>query len=389
MKFYSIIITFLLFFSANVFAQKAIKHKVKPGESIYAIGKKYDVSVSEIYDLNPKLKGAVLSLKTEVKIPNKNYKPEVKKTQPVKKEATVGTESTATHLVERKETIYSISKKYGISMESLCEMNPELKTGNLKSGMKLKVSNASPEIIPSKIEANKEELKVTEEPTRGTAKSSEAKLVEKATVGDLIHKVEPKESLFRISKKYNVSVSELQKLNPSVASGLPVGFDLIIKKGTAETNVVAPLVVMETSKQVTAVKPLSFENMSKAEFLIAKASENLGTHYRSGGTTSAGFDCSGLMFSTFKSIDMTLPRSSYEMAQYGVKVDKAQAQKGDLIFFSTFGRGRVSHVGMVTEVHDDEIKFIHSSTQSGVIVSSTKEDYYTRTFVQINRVLQP
>ena len=146
MKLYSLCIPFLLFLSTNVLAQKAIRHKVKPGESIYAIGKKYDVSVSEIYDLNPKLKGEVLSLKTEVKIPNKNYKPSTKKANPQKKEVIV-TESSSIHLVARKETIYSISKKYGISMEFLCEMNPELKTGNLKSGMRLKLSNLNAGII--------------------------------------------------------------------------------------------------------------------------------------------------------------------------------------------------------------------------------------------------
>jgi hypothetical protein len=42
---------------------------------------------------------------------------------------------------------------------------------------------------------------------------------------------------------------------------------------------------------------------------------------------------------------------------------------------------------MVVEVTDEEVKFIHSSTQSGVIISSTKEPYYNRTFVQLNRVL--
>ncbi len=43
--------------------------------------------------------------------------------------------------------------------------------------------------------------------------------------------------------------------------------------------------------------------------------------------------------------------------------------------------------GMVTEVLEDEIKFIHSSVQAGVIISSTKENYYARRFVQVNRVL--
>ena len=93
------------------------------------------------------------------------------------------------------------------------------------------------------------------------------------------------------------------------------------------------------------------------------------------------------MFATFQNVDMTLPRSSHEMANYGIRINRSQAQKGDLIFFATFGGRRVSHVGMVTEVVDGVIKFIHSSSGSGVIVSSLNEAYYSRTFVQVNRVL--
>ena len=51
-------------------------------------------------------------------------------------------------------------------------------------------------------------------------------------------------------------------------------------------------------------------------------------------------------------------------------------------------RSGISHVGLITEVSDNDIKFIHSSTNSGVIVSSVNETYYARRFVQINRVLQ-
>lgn len=122
--------------------------------------------------------------------------------------------------------------------------------------------------------------------------------------------------------------------------------------------------------------------------LINSASDNLGVGYRGGGTTKAGFDCSGLIYSTFKKFDITLPRSSHEMATVGTKVDLSEAKKGDLIFFINRGQRRINHVGMVVEVTADEVKFIHSSTQSGVIISSTKESYYNRTFVQINRVLQ-
>ena len=75
------------------------------------------------------------------------------------------------------------------------------------------------------------------------------------------------------------------------------------------------------------------------------------------------------------------------MASYGSKIDAENAQKGDLIFFKTNGRSRINHVGMVVEVLDDEIKFIHSSTNGGVIISSTKESYYKKKLAQVNRVL--
>lgn len=121
------------------------------------------------------------------------------------------------------------------------------------------------------------------------------------------------------------------------------------------------------------------------EQLINVANENIGVRYRFGGTSKNGMDCSGLVTTAFNTFNISLPRSSRDMATIGDKVTKNEAQKGDLIFFKTRG-SRISHVGIVTEVLEDEIKFIHSSTSKGVIISSTKEAYYHRTFAQINRV---
>lgn len=121
--------------------------------------------------------------------------------------------------------------------------------------------------------------------------------------------------------------------------------------------------------------------------LINDVSTNLGVNYMYGGTTTDGFDCSGLLYSTFKKFDILLPRSSVDMARVGEVLKNDDIQKGDLIFFKTNGRRAINHVGMVIEVTSDEIKFIHSSTQKGVIVSSTKEPYYAKTFTQANRIL--
>ncbi len=121
--------------------------------------------------------------------------------------------------------------------------------------------------------------------------------------------------------------------------------------------------------------------------ILNVAAENLGTPYRGGGTTPAGFDCSGFVNYTMSQFDIELPRSSAEMSRIGKRILKREAKSGDLIFFNTSGGG-VSHVGIVTENNDGILKFIHSSSSSGVIYSSTAEGYYTRTFVGVNRILE-
>jgi cell wall-associated NlpC family hydrolase len=122
--------------------------------------------------------------------------------------------------------------------------------------------------------------------------------------------------------------------------------------------------------------------------LIETATNNIGAGYKPAGTTKAGFDCSGLVFSTFKTENIELPRSSYEQSKIGRVIKFDEAKKGDLIFFKTNKSKQINHVGLITEVSRDEIKFVHSSTSKGVIISSTKENYYKTSFVQINRILE-
>ncbi|MEN9323274.1 MAG: hypothetical protein RIT03_1339 [Bacteroidota bacterium] len=173
--------------------------------------------------------------------------------------------------------------------------------------------------------------------------------------------------------------------------------DLIAKAKIAPPiKAVVPTVVPEKKapKYILneANDPDYFVTEDEASYLVQQlihaASDELGTRYRAGGTSGDGYDCSGLMYSTFLKFDIELPRSSHEMANLGKKLDRDQIKKGDLIFFRTNGRKRINHVGMVVEVTPDEIKFIHSSTQLGVVISSTAEPYYARTFAQVNRVLE-
>lgn len=130
------------------------------------------------------------------------------------------------------------------------------------------------------------------------------------------------------------------------------------------------------------------ENRYTVTHLIEHATDNIGVRYKAGGTTKNGYDCSGLVFTTFESENIKLPRNSFEQAKVGRIIKFNDAQKGDLIFFKTNRSKQINHVGLIVEVKSDEIKFVHSSTSKGVIISSTKESYYQNSFAQINRVLE-
>lgn len=127
-----------------------------------------------------------------------------------------------------------------------------------------------------------------------------------------------------------------------------------------------------------------------AQQLVNNAMMFEGVTYRTGGTTMEGMDCSGMVYTTFNIFDISLPRSSYEMATVGTKIKLKNVKKGDLLFFDNNPRrSRINHVGLVTEVTEDgEIKFLHASLQAGVIVSSMNESYYENSFVQANRVIE-
>ena len=136
-----------------VFSQKTIKHTVVEGESIYSIAKKYKVSESDIYELNPKSKGALLQLKTVLLIPNKNSKSKDKKEVNSSKNL-----SSETHIVESGESLYKIAKKYDISLEKLKELNPDVKPETIQIGDKI-VIVAKKEISKPKKQQPLEEVK--------------------------------------------------------------------------------------------------------------------------------------------------------------------------------------------------------------------------------------
>ncbi len=196
-QFFTII---MIAFSVITFSQNIqtidgveyIMHKTKKKETLYGLSKQYGVSIEELKAANPELKNG-LKKKMMLKIPQK--KKEVVKEEDPKN---------GTHIVQSGETAYGIAKKYNMSVEELVKANAG-KTQNLKPGDVLS--------IPGKAVAS-----------NNTSKQSlkQGRIIE--------HTVESGETAYSLAKKYETTLDEIKKLNPSLSmDNLPLGTRIKIR----------------------------------------------------------------------------------------------------------------------------------------------------------------
>ena len=153
-------------------------------------------------------------------------------------------------------------------------------------------------------------------------------------------------------------------------------------------------ITVEASEESTTAEEASEPEIivdaetTKADAIINTALTYSGVKYKFGGTSRKGMDCSGLLYVSFNQNEVTLPRVSSEMAGEGKMIRLEKVKKGDLLFFKTSRKGkRINHVGLVVSVKRNEIKFIHSTSSRGVIVSSMREGFWNHSFVKATRVL--
>ena len=97
-----------------------------------------------------------------------------------------------------------------------------------------------------------------------------------------------------------------------------------------------------------------------------------------GATGPNTFDCSGFVGYVFqKAANVNLPRVSSSQATFKPKIASMDMEKGDLVFFETTGKGRISHVG----IYMGNRQFIHASSgRKRVTISSLDSTFYNKTF---------
>ena len=125
--------------------QKETFHTIAPGETLYRLTVKYNVSAKAICDANPGLSAENFRIGQVIQIPSATDETTVTATTPELSGISTGNSSVQApvqsrcrdmHKVKRKETVFSVSREYGISEQELIAANPELKKG-MKKGQYL------------------------------------------------------------------------------------------------------------------------------------------------------------------------------------------------------------------------------------------------------------
>ncbi len=127
----------------------------------------------------------------------------------------------------------------------------------------------------------------------------------------------------------------------------------------------------------------------KIDLVLKKAHSYLGTKYVWGGNGYSGIDCSGLTKNSFQAAGINIPRNSRAQAAFwkGKIVKLRHLQKGDLVFFSGGGY-RIGHVGIVTQVKNGRIRFIHSSSDNRGVKYNELKGYWHQKYVMAKRLFE-
>lgn len=154
---------------------------------------------------------------------------------------------------------------------------------------------------------------------------------------------------------------------------------------TVAQVVAADSLIADTSVSQAITSP---GEMNRIDSLVQYAYTFIGNRYRRGGTTSAGFDCSGYTLTVFKKFGIKLPHTSAGQGLVGVAVSRPNIKKGDLILFKGRSRksSRIGHVGIVISEKGQPVRFIHSSTSEGVRIDRLDYVYYKKRYVKTVRI---
>lgn len=163
-----VLMAFVLAVVVNAQNVSTQKHEIQAGETLYSIARQYNVSVSQLLELNPGLQADYIMSGQTINVPAASTEAV---TAPQGAQSQLATASSAIqfangrpkykakHEVQKKETIYSLARRYEVTEQELIDANPSLKKGKLKKGMVLNIPFSAKE----NLEYAEQQRKIEEE----------------------------------------------------------------------------------------------------------------------------------------------------------------------------------------------------------------------------------
>jgi peptidoglycan DL-endopeptidase LytE len=173
------------------------------------------------------------------------------------------------------------------------------------------------------------------------------------------------DTLSGIAVRHNVSVSQLKSLNNLTSNLILVGQVLKVS-GTATTSTTATATPAATASVTTASTTSS---SAKVNALVTEAKKYIGVPYVWGGSTPSGFDCSGYLQYVYNKVGISIPRTVATI--WSATKPVSAPRVGDIVFFETYTSGP-SHAG----IYLGDNKFIHAGSSRGIEISDMNNSYW-------------
>lgn len=277
-----------------------------------------------------------------------------------------------THKVKQGDNLYSIAKKYHVSVDQLKNQN-NLRSIKLSLGQNLIIKGDTERAARNESISRKNGKKKKIQEIEAPVEENDGEFIEyKTKRGDTLDKVA---ALFNIDKEDLIESNNLQNLKGrKLSPGRTILVPKIIEEGEEEF-------VTLTGK---SLKP--WKNSDERYMLVKVAKSFMGAPYKYGGNTLKGLDCSAYVKKIYEIFDIQLPRSARDQFKVGSKVGKEELGVGDLVFFRTKRYAKYpTHVG----IYIGEGNFIHSSSghgRIGVKIDSLSSDYYSKVYTGATRI---
>lgn len=285
---------------------------------------------------------------------------------------------TIRYVVRRGDTLYSIARRYGTTVERLMQANG-LRSDWLRVGQRLVVRGRAPSRSAARPRHVPRAVAFTPPPPRPAPLATMVHMPELIVGADVLA---PKAMRVRRGPR---------DFYPTVAIVAPETRLLLLSEGHGWYEVQLPsgevgYVFVDDFKVEIQIPGQAQAQEVHGNDIVREAMQYLGIRYVWGGTSDSGMDCSGFIYLVFQAKVQGLERlRSFDYYQMGVRVDRDSLLPGDLVFFTTYARGP-SHVG----IYVGEGKFIHASSGAGMVtVTSLDEPYYVSRYVGARRLMKP